>query len=132
VTATATPVRPPGAPTDFSVEVVDGEVRLTWGRPSDGGPDVTGYRVLRGRAIDELQVIADRVTGLTFNDGDVRGGNTYYYEVVALIGDVDGTPTEARKVAIEGEGTSPILAVVLVAVVLLVAIALVVYGRRRD
>jgi fibronectin type 3 domain-containing protein len=132
VTVSATPVRPPGPPTGFELKMSSGEVYLTWKQPSDDGPNVTGYQVLRGESIGELQVIAGSVTGQEFTDTNVRSGATYYYAVVALIDDVGGTPSDTKKAVIGGQGPNLILEIGIIALMLLIAIVVYAYIKRRD
>ncbi|MGC8626752.1 MAG: fibronectin type III domain-containing protein [Acidimicrobiales bacterium] len=83
--ASAMPTGPPSAPNGLVAVAGDGQVSLTWAKPSsDGGTALKGYVVYEssapgtvGQPVATLQGTSYVVTGLT-------NGTTYYFEVSAF------------------------------------------------
>jgi titin len=81
----ATPVAVPGAPTLTSVTGGAGSVMLSWSAPgATGGSPVTAYRIYRSTAAGAETLLTTVGTVTSFNDSNVAGGTTYYYEVSAV------------------------------------------------
>ncbi|HSH45678.1 MAG TPA: fibronectin type III domain-containing protein, partial [Longimicrobiales bacterium] len=100
--------RPPATPVDVVTEEGDGRVRVAWRMALE--PDVVGYSVERSTGLDQPY---DRVAeGLpvdapTWTDDSVRGGEQYFYRVVAV--DAQGResrPSNARS-AVPYDDTPP-------------------------
>lgn len=86
VSATPVDLTAPSAPTLDTASAASGSVTLAWSAPSsDGGAELTGYRVYEGTAnppTTELStVIAASATGATVTG--LTNGTTYYFAVVA-------------------------------------------------
>ena len=89
----------PSAPT--LAATADSAVHLSWNAPSDGGAQITGYKLYRGTAAggETLYKTLGNVT--SYDDSVVNGGTEYYYRVAAVnsVGDgaqsneVSATPT---------------------------------------
>ena len=81
----------PGPVRNLSAVMESGSVTLGW-EPPEGEAPVSGYRILRGEAIESLQVlVADTGSTATSHvDTTVRAGNTYFYSVAALDGQAEG------------------------------------------
>ena len=89
---TATPLQgaPPGAPTGLKATAGSGQVSLSWTAPaSNGGVDVTSYRVYRGTASGaESLLTAGGCSGLgsvlSCTDTGLTNGQAYFYKVTAV------------------------------------------------
>jgi PKD repeat protein len=92
VTITADPVQgtAPGAPTGLTATGGNGQATLNWTAPSsNGGVNITGYRVYRGTASGaETLLTSGGCSGLgavtTCTDTGLTNGTTYYYKVSAV------------------------------------------------
>lgn len=92
VTITASPIAgtPPGAPTGLTASAGNGQVSLNWTAPaSNGGVDITNYRVYRGTASGgETLLTTGGCSGLgavlSCTDTGLTNGQTYYYKVSAV------------------------------------------------
>jgi PKD repeat protein len=92
VTVTASPVAgtPPGAPTGLTASAGNGQVSLNWTAPaSNGGVDITNYRVYRGTASGgETLLTSGGCSGLgavlSCTDTGLTNGQPYYYKVSAV------------------------------------------------
>jgi hypothetical protein len=130
-----TPFKPPTAPgkvLSLEVKAKGDKVVLGWISPSDnGGSAVTGYLILRGESPDAMEVIAEVGLIISYTDGTVGRGRTYYYSVVALniVGEgVEHQPAMV-KVPKKTEAGLPILPIAgaiaaLVGIVLVAMLAL--------
>src|SRR2546421_200467 len=79
------PATPPGAPQGLSATAGDATVTLTWSPPSsNGGSPITNYRIYRGTASGSETLITTIGNLLTYSDGAVSNGVTYYYQVSAV------------------------------------------------
>jgi fibronectin type 3 domain-containing protein len=76
----------PGAPKLTEANKGYNEVFLDWDAPaSNGGTDILSYRIYRGTASGAEALIRSVPAQNTyFDDGQVVGGTTYYYEVSAV------------------------------------------------
>ena len=99
--AAATPASVPSEPRSLTATTVSGQVALSWMEPtSDGGSAITGYNVYRGTSTGTEAFLTPLGPVLTYTDGGVTAGVTYYYEVTAVnaVGEgpksaeVSGTP----------------------------------------
>jgi hypothetical protein len=89
--ASAIPGPPLTAPQNPTATGKVGQIDLVWSAPSDGGGlGVTGYNIYRGTSSggESLQMTLGNLT--TWNDTGVSNGQTYYYEISALRGTVEG------------------------------------------
>jgi PKD repeat protein len=92
VSLTATPVAgaPPSAPTGLTASAGSGQVSLGWTAPaSNGGVDITSYRVYRGTASGaETLLTAGGCGGLgtapSCTDTGLTNGQSYFYRVSAV------------------------------------------------
>src|SRR5262249_11309159 len=86
------PPGPPGPPTGLSAVSGDGNVPLSWSAPvSDGGSQITGYKVYPGVAPrqERANAIASP-SGTSFTDQTAANGTTYYYKVSAVNSNGEG------------------------------------------
>ena len=76
---------------NLSAVMESGSVTLSW-EPPEGDAPVTGYRMLRGEALEALQVlVADTGSTATSHvDTTVTADETYFYSVAALNGQAEG------------------------------------------
>ncbi|MBI4416757.1 MAG: fibronectin type III domain-containing protein [Euryarchaeota archaeon] len=80
----ATPAAVPSAPQDLRAAAFDRTVDLSWSPPADdGGATITSYRVYRGTAPGAATFLAE-LPELSYADGGLTNGQTYYYEVAAV------------------------------------------------
>jgi fibronectin type 3 domain-containing protein len=82
----------PGAPT-LSASAGDAVVHLTWTVPSDGGSPITNYKVYRGTTSGGETLLTTVGNVSSFDDTAVTNGNTYYYQVSAVNGVGEGSPS---------------------------------------
>ncbi len=55
---------------------------LSWSPPADdGGFDLTGYRVYRGRDIENMKLIGDLVQDTSYIDRNIENGKLFHYKV---------------------------------------------------
>ncbi|MFW3145580.1 MAG: fibronectin type III domain-containing protein [Thermoplasmatota archaeon] len=75
-----------GPPKDLAAERGIGCVNLTWKAPEkNGGSPLTGYRIYRGSASNELDALTDvEPQMLKYQDKDVEFGGIYFYRLTAL------------------------------------------------
>jgi len=82
------PMTFPGLVQNLSAGGGHKQIILTWDEPGDnGGTAITGYRIYRGLSAGTLALRSEVGGGeLTFADGEVAKGTTYYYAVAAVNG----------------------------------------------
>jgi parallel beta-helix repeat protein len=80
-----TPVSPPGIVSNLISGSGDSFVQLTWNAPiSNGGSDITGYRIYRGSESGGQTFLIEIGNLLTYNDTTVTNGVTYYYKISSV------------------------------------------------
>jgi fibronectin type 3 domain-containing protein len=85
------PPTPPSAPRNLAATGGNAQVTLNWQAPaSDGGSPVTNYRIYRGAASGTKTLLTTVGAVLTYTDGAVTNGLTYYYQVSAVNGPGEG------------------------------------------
>src|SRR2546421_13012185 len=90
---------PPSAPTNLVATAGNAQVGLTWQAPgSNGGSSITNYKIYRGTTSGGETLIATIGNQLTYSDGGLTNGVTYYYQVSA----VNSVRSEERRVGKEG------------------------------
>ena len=96
----------PGAPTSLIVMEIETGVQLTWEEPlSNGGSEITGYRIWRSNGIDWVQLVADTGnTETTYLDTVVLslGAGIYFYRVNALTANGTGDFSAVASIEIGG------------------------------
>ena len=81
----ATPATTPSAPRDLQAIPGDEMVLLEWDAPvSNGGAEITNYRIYRGTTPGDLSLLTTIGNLLTYTDESVDNGVTYYYQVSAV------------------------------------------------
>src|SRR5436190_1778185 len=79
------PPTPPSAPTNLVATGGNAQVGLTWQAPgSNGGSPITNYKIYRGTASGAETLVATVGDLLSYSDGAVTNGVTYYYQVSAV------------------------------------------------
>src|SRR5205809_158605 len=79
------PSTPPSAPTNLVATVGNAQVGLTWQTPaSNGGSPITNYKIYRGTTSGGETLVATIGNQLSYSDGGLTNGVTYYYQVSAL------------------------------------------------
>src|SRR5947209_9010117 len=87
------PPTPPSAPQNLAATGGNAQVTLTWQAPaSDGGSPITNYKIYRGLAPTTETLLTTVGNVLTYTDGAVTNGVTYYYQVSAV-----NSPGEGAK-----------------------------------
>src|SRR6266550_4884401 len=85
------PPTPPSAPQNLAATGGNAQVTLTWQAPaSDGGSPITNYKIYRGVAPSTETLLTTVGNVLTYTDGAVTNGLTYYYQVSAVNGPGEG------------------------------------------
>src|SRR3989440_474235 len=112
------PPSPPSAPTNLVATAGNAQVGLTWQAPgSNGGSAITNYKIYRGTSSNGETLIATIGNQLSYSDGGLTNGVTYYYQVSAVnnVGEgprsneASATPTAPAgpPTAPQGLGASP-------------------------
>lgn len=84
-------IQPPSAPLNLVATPGDRQVTLGWQAPADSGSSpLRNYRVYRGTVSGALSMIRELETTLTYTDGGLTNGQTYFYKVSALNSDGEG------------------------------------------
>src|SRR5207245_8812275 len=79
------PPTPPSAPTNLVATAGNAQVGLTWQAPaSNGGSPITNYEIYRGTASGGETLAATNGNPLSYSDGGLTNGVTYYYQVSAV------------------------------------------------
>src|SRR5207244_2938722 len=79
------PASPPSAPTNLVATVGNAQVGLTWQAPtSNGGSPITNYKIYRGTTSGGETLVATIGNQLSYSDGGLTNGVTYYYQVSAV------------------------------------------------
>ncbi len=99
----AVPTAPPAAPTGLGATAADKVVTLTWNSVADA----VSYSLYRGTASKKQATtpIATGLTSLSFTDGPVENGPTYYYQVTAR--NAGGESVRSAEVAANPEQPQP-------------------------
>ena len=81
----ATPADVPNAPTLTSAKAGDARVTLVWSAPADDDESkILAYRVYRGTSSGEESLLIELGNVLTYEDGGLANGQTYFYRVSAV------------------------------------------------
>src|SRR5439155_1751185 len=79
------PPTPPSAPTNLVATGGNAQVGLTWQAPgSNGGSPITNYKIYRGTTSGGETLVATIGNQLSYSDGGLTNGVTYYYQVSAV------------------------------------------------
>jgi hypothetical protein len=127
----ATPATIPNAPLNLVTAAGDAQVKLSWDLPSsDGGAQITQYRVYRGTDQASLTYVGN-TTGRTYTDTGLQNDKTYYYKVSAVNAIGEGAQSSVGQSIPRVDNT---LLIVLIAVVVIAAVGAVVFVfiRRRH
>ena len=91
-----TRVLAPGAPLNLAAAAAGTVMNLSWDAPaSDGGGEVTSYRIETSPDGDDWTELVSSVTGTTYADTGLTVGTTHYYRVAARNSAGLGTPSPA-------------------------------------
>ncbi|MDD1755571.1 MAG: fibronectin type III domain-containing protein, partial [Methanomassiliicoccales archaeon] len=75
----------PGQPSNLLAAGSSDRIHLSWSAPaSNGGSAVTGYNIYRGSSSGQLSLLTTLGNVLTYEDGGLPLGATYYYQVSAV------------------------------------------------
>src|SRR5207247_2026922 len=79
------PPSPPSAPQNLAATGGNAQVTLTWQAPaSNGGSPITNYKIYRGTTSGGETLVATIGNQLSYSDGGLTNGVTYYYQVSAV------------------------------------------------
>src|SRR5205807_1012092 len=79
------PTTPPSAPQNLAATGGNAQVTLTWQAPaSDGGSPIANYKIYRGTTSGSETLVATIGNQLSYSDGGLTNGVTYYYQVSAV------------------------------------------------
>ena len=85
----------PAAPT--LTGTANSAVHLSWNAPSDGGAQITGYKLYRGTAAGGETLYKTLGTVTSYDDSVVTGGTTYHYRVAAVNSVGEGAQSNAAS-----------------------------------
>jgi PGF-CTERM protein len=129
--AVVVPPNVPGRVSTLVAEAKGDKVTLQWTAPvDDGGSPLTGYTVLRGRTVDDMEAVADLGVVTSWTDEGLKRGATYYYTVVSINNQgpgeaIDEVEVKVPKKAEDSPGLGPV-----VALAAMVMVGLVVRRKR--
>src|SRR2546421_9103195 len=93
---------PPYAPTNLVATAGNAQVGLTWQAPgSNGGSAITNYKIYRGTTSGGKTLIATIGNQLSYSDGGLTNGVTYYYQVSAVNNVGEGPRSNGRAASRE-------------------------------
>ena len=100
---------PPGAPQNLQATGGNAQVSLTWSAPaSDGGSQVTGYKIYRSTTSGTETLLASPPgTGTSYTDLSAVNGTTYYYKVSAVNAVNEGPLSNEASVTPAAPATPP-------------------------
>ncbi|MCK5398359.1 MAG: fibronectin type III domain-containing protein, partial [Thermoplasmata archaeon] len=106
--ASGIPITFPGAPRNLQGLTDSNGVQLSWEAPnSDGGADITQYKVFRGIQSDSLTELAVLGNVLEYQDISITNGSTYYYSVSAVNSQGESPMTSPIEVITGAAATAP-------------------------
>jgi fibronectin type 3 domain-containing protein len=132
----STPATVPTTQQDLQSTPGTGQVTLTW-QPlvGDGGSPITGYRLYRSTTSDGTYSLLASVSGLTYVDTGLAGGQTYWYKVSAInaIGEGAQGPAFSAQVpqTASSDNTIPLVIAIIAIAIALVAVVLVLLKGKR-
>jgi fibronectin type 3 domain-containing protein len=89
--ASAVHNNPPGAVTDLTIVQASGKCRLSWSTPGDdGGLSISRYKIYGGSSEKNMQFLCSTNDTNFTDNGQIT--TLYYYKVVAINGNGEGTP----------------------------------------
>ncbi|MEM3567438.1 MAG: fibronectin type III domain-containing protein [Thermoplasmata archaeon] len=87
----ATVIGTPGKVRNLTAEGKAGKIVLNWEAPlSDGGSQITNYKVYRGLSSDNLSLLATLGVQYSYTDTNITSGIEYFYAVSAVNGFGEG------------------------------------------
>ncbi len=128
----------PSAPRNVTVVLEAGKAVLAWTQP-EYGEVVTSYRIYRGTST--AVGLLSSTGSMSYEDGDVANGATYYYRISAMNGSVEGDLSDAVNVMIPSSpiddiraflGTAPGVAILASVAAMGAGAAVHVVRRRRS
>ncbi len=141
-------IMPKGPPLDTknTVGVLDtknGTIVITWTGPtSNGGSEISSYRIYRGLQRDNLTFIMELDPGVDFVDEGVKPGVGYYYSITAVNEKGEGPRSLVIFVQIPAEESSSdpggnaviwiLLALVVIIIMVIIVIIAVVQSNKKK
>jgi fibronectin type 3 domain-containing protein len=124
----STPVTVPSAQQDLQSTPGTAQATITWqAQASDGGTPITGYKLYRSSTSDGTYSLLAYVSGLTFIDTGLAGGQTYWYKLSAVNEVGEGAQSPAFSIIVpQTVGPTTDNTIVILLEVIAIAMALVV------
>ncbi|MCK5559249.1 MAG: fibronectin type III domain-containing protein, partial [Thermoplasmata archaeon] len=127
----------PGVPENLKIELVNGNVLLSWDPPpSDGGLSIERYKIYRKTKDFEFMELTS-VDDLTYLDKNVLNKNEYYYKVSALNLIGEGETTEEISITVIKESKdgeeAPIYVLIIalsIIIILIIIISILIYRKK--
>ncbi|MEM3396043.1 MAG: fibronectin type III domain-containing protein [Thermoplasmata archaeon] len=97
----------PGKVRNLTAEGKAGKIVLSWEAPlSDGGSQITNYKVYRGMSPDNLSLLATLGVQYSYTDTNIISGTDYFYAVSAVNGYGEGLLSDvvsAKAIGVPGK-----------------------------
>jgi hypothetical protein len=124
----------PSAPIDPTANLVDGQAVLTWNVPiSDGGYVIINYSVYRSTAENGTYVQIISVTSMNYTDTNITADQTYWYKIVAVNENGEGTMSGTVSVAVPPDSDPTLIYVaVIVLAAIMIVLAFIVLKRKNK
>ena len=99
----------PGSPSNVAVKPNDAKgILLSWRAPNNiGSTPIVGYKIYRGTVSKGETLLATIGNVVTFTDTSVRNGTTYYYQITAVNGVGESSPSTEKSAARGNAPTAP-------------------------
>ena len=98
----------PGSPSNVAVKPNDATgILLSWRAPNSGSMPIVGYKIYRGTVSKGETFLATVGNVVTFTDTNVRNGTTYYYQITAVNGVGESSPSTEKSAARGNAPTAP-------------------------
>src|SRR5947208_1241415 len=102
------PPSPPSAPQNLAATGGNAQVTLTWQAPaSNGGSPITNYKIYRGTTSGGETLVATIGNQLSYSDGGLTNGVTYYYKVSAVNNAGEGPQSNEASATPTAPATPP-------------------------
>ena len=127
----------PGIPTGIAAVPGNGNVRVSWTAPDDGGSPIIYYKIYRSNTISGMYEVVGTSAEANYTDSGLVGGQIYWYKVSATNVAGEGGQSSAtsvmapQPVSPSNEGAIMILGG-MVCVAILAALIFFLWRRRKN
>lgn len=130
----ASPMGPPEHPSNLQITVEKDSVKLTWSAPkNNGGSPIIGYKIYRGTSPNNMECIATvDASTTTYEDADIKPGETYYYKVTALNSEGESSVGASSSASVPSESSGNLTVWIAVAITVLALIGLSVFWMKKK